>query len=43
MRDLGIFLLGMFVMDLFWAFKVGIPRSMYYQWKYRNVKVSHDE
>ena len=43
MRDLGIFLLGMAVMDVMWAFKVGVPQRLCYQWKYRNVEVSHDE
>jgi hypothetical protein len=27
---------GMVVMDLMWAFKLGIPQMIYYRWKHRN-------
>ena len=27
---------GLVVMDAAWAFKLGIPQAMWYQWKHRN-------
>ena len=30
------FLLGAIVMDLMWAFKLGIPQALYYRWQHRN-------
>ena len=43
MRDLGMFLLGMVVMDVLWAAKLGIPQRIYYRLKNRNATVSDDE
>ena len=45
MMYLGMFILGMVVMDLAWALKLGIPQAMYYRWKHRNdpVVVWNDE
>jgi hypothetical protein len=33
---IGAFVLGMIVMDLMWAFKLGIPQKMYRAFKNRN-------
>jgi len=30
------FVVGLIVMDLMWAFKLGIPQALYYCWKRRN-------
>jgi len=30
------FAVGMIVMDVMWAFKLGIPQALYYRWKHRN-------
>lgn len=30
------FLAGMLVMDLMWAFKLGIPQALWYRWRHRN-------
>jgi hypothetical protein len=30
------FLGGMIVMDVMWAWKLGIPQHLYYRWKHRN-------
>ena len=31
-----VFLAGMIVMDVMWAWKLCIPQAMYYRWKHRN-------
>jgi len=37
------FLAGAVVMDLMWAFKLGIPQRLYSRWKHRNDPVvDHD-
>jgi hypothetical protein len=33
---IGAFVAGMIVMDLMWAFKLGIPQAMYNRFKNRN-------
>lgn len=33
---IGAFVVGMIVMDLMWAFKLGLPQRMYDTWKKRN-------
>ena len=33
---IGAFVAGMIVMDLMWAFKLGIPQAMYSRFKNRN-------
>jgi hypothetical protein len=33
---IGVFVLGMIVMDLIWALKLGIPQAMYNHFKNRN-------
>lgn len=33
---IGVFVLGMIVMDLIWALKLGIPQAMYNRFKNRN-------
>jgi hypothetical protein len=33
------FVLGMVVMDIMWAVKLGIPQAMWYAWKHRNDPV----
>lgn len=30
------FVAGMIVMDLMWAFKLGIPQALWYRFKHRN-------
>jgi hypothetical protein len=30
------FVVGLIVMDLMWALKLGIPQALYYRWKHRN-------
>ena len=40
------FIAGMIVMDVMWAFKLGIPQALYYRWKHRNdpkVDVNYNE
>jgi hypothetical protein len=31
------FIVGMIVMDVMWAVKLGIPQALYARWKYRKV------
>jgi hypothetical protein len=31
-----VFLAGMIVMDVMWAWRLGIPQALYYRFKYRN-------
>ncbi len=31
------FIVGMVVMDVLWAWRLGIPQAMYARWKYRKV------
>jgi hypothetical protein len=31
-----VFLAGMIVMDVMWAWRLGIPQAMYYRFKHRN-------
>ena len=31
------FIVGMIVMDLMWAVKLGIPQVLYARWKYRKI------
>ena len=30
------FIVGMVVMDVMWAWRLGIPQALYYRWKHRN-------
>ena len=36
MELLIAFIVGMIVMDVMWAWRLGIPQAMYYRWKHRN-------
>jgi hypothetical protein len=36
MELLVAFIIGMIVMDLMWAWRLGIPQALYYRFKYRN-------
>jgi len=36
MELLVAFIVGMVVMDLMWAWRLGIPQALYYRWKHRN-------
>jgi hypothetical protein len=31
------FIVGMIVMDVMWAVKLGIPQALYARWKYRKI------
>jgi hypothetical protein len=37
MELLIAFIVGMIVMDLMWAVKLGIPQVLYARWKYRKI------
>jgi hypothetical protein len=37
------FIAGLLVMDLFWAFKLGLIQQVYYRWRHRNDPVSQYE
>jgi hypothetical protein len=37
MELLVAFIVGMIVMDVMWAVKLGIPQALYARWKYRKV------
>lgn len=37
------FVVGMIVMDIMWAVKLGIPQLMYYNWKHRNDPITNYE
>jgi hypothetical protein len=37
MELLVAFIVGMIVMDVMWAWKLGIPQALYTRWKYRKV------
>ena len=30
------FIVGLVVMDVLWAWRMGIPQALYYRWKHRN-------
>ena len=36
MELLIAFIVGMVVMDVMWAWRLGIPQAMYYRFKHRN-------
>jgi hypothetical protein len=36
MELLIAFIVGMVVMDVMWAWRLGIPQALYYRWKHRN-------
>jgi hypothetical protein len=36
MELLIAFVAGLVVMDVMWAWRLGIPQAMYYRWKHRN-------
>jgi hypothetical protein len=36
MELLVAFIVGMVVMDVMWAWRLGIPQALYYRWKHRN-------
>jgi hypothetical protein len=38
-----VFLAGMIVMDVMWAWRLGIPQAMYYRFKHRNDPQPHFE
>jgi hypothetical protein len=40
MELLVAFIVGMVVMDLMWAWRMGIPQALYYRWKNRNAPKS---
>ena len=37
------FAAGLIVMDIAWSVKLGIPQSLYYQWKHRNDPIPSRE
>jgi hypothetical protein len=37
------FIVGMIVMDVMWAWKLGIPQVLYARWKYRKAIKQLDE
>jgi hypothetical protein len=43
MELLIAFTVGMVVMDVMWAWRLGIPQAMYYRFKYRNVAKNIEE
>jgi hypothetical protein len=36
MELLIAFVVGLVVMDVLWAWRLGIPQALYYRWKHRN-------
>jgi hypothetical protein len=37
MEMILVFLAGMIVMDVMWAWRLGIPQTMYAMWKYKRA------